>query len=74
MFCSVRAARAMHWGTHYPIPGDRWLFPGGTMWAGGGRVGFAAPGSMDAFGVCMGGEETRQQNTELRARWIVSEP
>lgn len=70
----VQGTRAMHGGTCYPLPGGRRTLLRGRMWAGDGRVGFAAPRSPGAFGVCMGGEETRQQHTELRAKRIASEP
>lgn len=67
MFCYVQAAHAMHRGTHYPIPGTS-SSSQGMKRAGDGHMGFAAPRRPGAFGICLGGEEPRQQNSELCAK------
>lgn len=39
----------------------------------GWMCGICSPKSLGAFGVCMGGGETRQQTTEMCAKGIPSE-
>lgn len=68
MFCHVQTARGST-GDLLSHPLQLW----GSARDVRAHVGFSAPRSSGPFGVCMGGLESREQNTELRVKCMAAE-